>query len=163
MKNPGRRSKKAAVALLTCICMVFLSLPLPLQGGSSAYDAAGGIRFGVTGAQAEGTAHEHRYKETVYREADCKLPGLKKLQCPCGDIQWVMIPPAHTPGEVTAKTEPTCTQPGVGILTCAVCGAEMDTMYVIPPQRPCTGRGHHHDRAYLHRIRPSPNNLQRLR
>lgn len=122
MRKHTKRSIKSAAALMTCVVVMLFTTSLPLAGGG----------IGIARAQAQETVHVHEYTEIVYRQPDCSKTGIKKLLCLCGDVQWVITPAAHTPGRIDTTLEPSCTQPGEGVLYCEVCGKVMDQQHVIP-------------------------------
>ena len=65
-------------------------------------------------------------KTVTVRPATCENPGLKKLVCKdCAKVTYESVPATHQwdEGNITVKTEPTCTVAGSGVVNCSVCGA----------------------------------------
>jgi len=63
----------------------------------------------------------HNYTSSLTRPATCTTPGIMTYECECGDTYAVYIYSEHL-YEHTSRTEPTCTEDGQDVYTCARCG-----------------------------------------
>ena len=79
------------------------------------------LLFASCGTDSDDSAHKHEFGEwTVTKEAACTSDGEKVSSCSCGEKQTAVIPSlGHDYDSI--KTEPTCTQEGSKIYTCAEC------------------------------------------
>ena len=84
-------------------------------------------------ANFETGAHEHRYTETIEREATCSAVGQKRYECACGESYTEEIPRLLHQEQTEAGQVATCTQAGrTDRIICAVCGTILQEATELP-------------------------------